>query len=247
MKETHNPLKELLRALDNCDVEAAYARWAPIYDFAFATLLSPGRRAVAGAASEADGLILDVGVGTGLELPMFAPATQVFGVDLAEPMLRRAAKRIRRYELTHVVGLGRMDATRLAFADETFACAVAPYMLTVVPEPEATLDELARVLKPGGEIILVNHVSSDSGPLAALEGWVSAKMSAKLGWRPLFPWTIIGDWIEGRSDMRLVERRLLPPFGLFTLTRIKKTSDAGRQSRTPPGLETEKMLEPATT
>lgn len=246
MSDTPNPLQELLRALDNCDVEAAYARWAPVYDVAFATLLSPGRRAATAAASKFQGPILDVGVGTGLELPMFERKTQVFGVDLAEPMLRRAAKRVLRLRLDHVAGLGRMDATRLAFPDMTFACAVAPYMLTVVPEPGATLDELARVLKPGGEIVLVNHISSEGGPLAAFEGWVSANVSAKLGWRPLFPWAIIGDWIEGRSDMRLVERRLLAPFGLFTLTRIKKTSDgASSQGEALAQLEATRKLESA--
>jgi len=224
MRDTRNTFRDLVRALDNYDVETAYARWAPIYDLAFATLLSPGRRAVAAAASEADGVILDVGVGTGLELPMFDKKVRVVGVDLSEPMLRRAARRIERQELRQVLGLARMDATRLAFPDACFACVAAPYMLTVVPEPEATLDELARVLRPGGEIVLVNHVSSDSGPLLALESWLGARTATTLGWRPKFPWAVIGDWIDARADMTLSERRLLPPFGLFTLTRIKKTS-----------------------
>jgi phosphatidylethanolamine/phosphatidyl-N-methylethanolamine N-methyltransferase len=227
MRDTRNTFKDLVRALDNCDVEAAYARWAPIYDLAFATLLRPGRRAAAAAASEAEGLILDVGVGTGLELPMFDGKARVFGVDLSEPMLRRAAHRVARLQLRHVAGLARMDATRLAFPDASFACAVAPYMLTVVPEPEATLDELARIVKPGGEIILVNHVSSEAGSLAALESWLGARTATALGWRPKFPWAVIGNWIDERADMALAERRLLPPFGLFTLTRIRKTSDSG--------------------
>ncbi len=237
MRDTRNTFKDLIRALDNCDVEAAYARWAPIYDIAFETLLRPGRKAATSAASQAEGLILDVGVGTGLELPMFDAASQVFGVDLSEPMLKRAASRVARLRLNQVVGLARMDATRLAFPDASFACAVAPYTLTVVPEPEATLDELARVVKPGGEIVLVNHVSSDSGPLAALESWVGARTATTLGWHPKFPWAVIGDWIEGRADMSLAERRLLPPFGLFTLTRIKKVSDHGASDEYSP-LET---------
>jgi phosphatidylethanolamine/phosphatidyl-N-methylethanolamine N-methyltransferase len=111
--------KEFLReveTLDNGNVEAAYARWAPIYDLTFATLLKPGRRAAAAAASKAHGPILDVGVGTGLELPMFAAKTQVIGVDLSEPMLRRAAQRVRREHLSHVAGLVKMDATRMAFS-----------------------------------------------------------------------------------------------------------------------------------
>ncbi|WP_036280307.1 class I SAM-dependent methyltransferase [Methylocystis sp. ATCC 49242] len=221
MSEARNIYREA-DALDNCDVEAAYARWAPIYDLTFTALLRPGRRAAAAAASKADGPILDVGVGTGLELPMFDRDTQIYGVDLSEPMLRRAAHRVARERLTNVHGLAKMDATRMAFADSSFACVVAPYVLTVAPEPEAMLDELARVVRRGGEIVLVNHVSRKDDPLAVLETFLDRHVAPKLGWRPQFPWSTIGDWIDQRDDMTLVERRLLAPFGLFTLVRIQR-------------------------
>lgn len=68
----------------------AYARWAPFYDMTFRVVMRPGRRAIAAIASEIGGPVLDVGVGTGLELPMFAPHIEVTGIDLCEPMLRRA-------------------------------------------------------------------------------------------------------------------------------------------------------------
>lgn len=232
MSEARNIYRDA-DALDNCDVEAAYARWAPIYDLTFATLLKPGRRAAAAAASRADGAILDVGVGTGLELPMFARETQVYGVDLSEPMLRRAAQRVARERLSHVHGLAKMDATRMAFADSSFACVVAPYVLTVAPEPEAMLDELARVLRPGGEIVLVNHVSRKDDPFAVLETWLDRHVAPKLGWRPQFSWSIIGDWIDQRADMELVERRLLAPFGLFTLVRIRRLVIETAAEKTP--------------
>jgi phosphatidylethanolamine/phosphatidyl-N-methylethanolamine N-methyltransferase len=225
--------------LDNGDVEAAYARWAPIYDLTFTAVFRPGRRALAAAATKADGPIRDVGVGTGLELPMFEPHTRVYGVDLSEPMLRRAAQRVDRDGLRHVVGLYKMDATRMAFADASFACVAAPYVLTVVPEPEIMLDELARVLRPGGEIILVNHVSRKDDPLAILDTWLDRHVAPRLGWRPQFPWSIIGDWIDQRSDMQLIERKLLAPFGLFTLTRIKRLplEMRARPEETPVELE----------
>jgi phosphatidylethanolamine/phosphatidyl-N-methylethanolamine N-methyltransferase len=209
-------------SLDNCDIESAYARWAPIYDLAFTAVFRPGRIALTAVASRADGPILDVGVGTGLELPMFEPNNDVYGVDLSEHMLRRAAQRVARERLSHVAGLYKMDATRMAFADATFACVCAPFVLTVVPEPEAMLDELARVVRPGGEIILVNHVSRKDDPLAVLDTWLDRHVAPKLGWRPQFPWSIIGDWIDQRPDMELMERRLLAPFGLFTMSRIKR-------------------------
>ena len=165
--------------------------------------------------------MLDVGVGTGLELPMFAPGTRLVGVDLSEPMLRVAQKRIAREGLRDVEGLVVMDAMRMAFPDDYFDCVVAPYVLTVVPDPGKTMDELARVTRPGGEIVLVNHVGAEKGPIAAIEAWMG-KRSASLGWRPEFPWSVLGDWIAARPDMTLVERRTLAPLGLFTLARIRK-------------------------
>jgi phosphatidylethanolamine/phosphatidyl-N-methylethanolamine N-methyltransferase len=212
-----------LAAIENAHVEAAYARWAPVYDFTFELIMRQGRRAAAAAASRPGGAVLDVGVGTGLELPMFDPGTRLVGVDLSEPMLRRAAARVRREQLSNVNGLIVMDAMRLAFPDGCFDAVVAPYVLTVVPDPSATLDELLRVVKPGGEIVLVNHVGAGGGPIAAIEAWLGRR-SASLGWRPEFPWAIIADWVAARDRARLVERRAIAPLGLFTLARILRTS-----------------------
>lgn len=210
-----------LATIEKAHVEEAYARWAPIYDLVFAAVMAPGRRAAVAAAQARGGLILDVGVGTGLELPLFDPDVSVVGVDLSEPMLRRAQSRAAREKLLQVAGLCVMDATRLAFPSDHFDAVVAPFVLTVVPDPAATLDELARVVKPGGEIVLVNHVGAESGPIAAVEAWLGRR-SAKLGWRPEFPWAVLGDWISSRSDMALKERRRIAPLGLFTLARIAR-------------------------
>ncbi len=208
-------------AIGNDDVEAAYARWAPIYDLTFALIMRPGRRAAAAACRRPGGRVLDIGVGTGLELPMMDPATLVTGADLSRPMLERARARVLATGLANVDGLLVMDAMNLGFGDATFDAVVAPYVLTVVPDPHASLDEWARVLKPGGEIVLVNHVGAEHGPVAAIESWLGRR-AARLGWHPQFPWTTIADWIAARRDMHLVERRTLAPFGLFTLTRIAK-------------------------
>ena len=210
-----------LATIENAHVEAAYARWAPVYDFTFELVMRQGRRAAAAAASRPGGTVLDVGVGTGLELPMFATGTRLVGVDLSEPMLRRAAARVRRMRLSDVDGLVVMDAMRLAFPDESFDAVIAPYVLTVVPDPAATLDELLRVVKPGGEIVLVNHVGAEKGPVAAVEAWLGRR-SASLGWRPQFPWAVIGKWIEGQAGVRLLERRAIAPLGLFTLVRLQR-------------------------
>jgi phosphatidylethanolamine/phosphatidyl-N-methylethanolamine N-methyltransferase len=211
--------------LDNRGVEAAYARWAPIYDLVFDRVMDSGRRAGVAAASRVGPCILDVGVGTGLELPYFDARMSVVGIDLSEPMLRRAQKRAQDERLSQVTGLCMMDATRLAFADAHFDAVLAPYLITVVPDPERTLDELVRVVRPGGEIVLVNHVGAESGPRALFEGWL-ARQLPNLGWHPDFPWAVIGDWCAGRPGITLAERRPVAPAGLFTLIRLQKQAAA---------------------
>ena len=205
-------------------VVEAYGRWAPVYDLAFAAVMRAGRMAAADAASRAagpGGRIIDVGVGTGLELPMFDARTRVTGIDLSEPMLRGAQRRVARERLRHVDGLLVMDATRLAFPDGAFEAAVVPYVLTVVPEPAAMMDEVRRVVRPGAEIVLVNHFGAERGPVAAVEGWLG-KRSASLGWHPQFPFAVLGDWIRATPGMALVERRRIRPFGLFQLVRLRR-------------------------
>ena len=132
--------------LEKAHVEEAYARWAPIYDLVFTLAMKPGRLAAAGAADRPGGLVLDVGVGTGLELPMFSRQTRLIGVDLSAPMLERAKMRVKAEGLTNVEDLLVMDAMALEFPDNHFDAVVAPFVLTVVPDPEATLAELARVV-----------------------------------------------------------------------------------------------------
>jgi phosphatidylethanolamine/phosphatidyl-N-methylethanolamine N-methyltransferase len=213
--------------LDNRSVERAYARWAPVYDVVFDKVMAAGRRAAVAAAGRVGPRILDVGVGTGLELPYFDAGATVIGVDLSEPMLRKAQERVRERGLRQIAGLSVMDAMRLGFADGSFDAAVAPYVITTVPKPEATLDELVRVVRPGGEVVLVNHVGADDGPRAAFEKWL-ARQTRHLGWRPEFPWSRIADWCAAHPDVELLERRPIPPFGLFTLVRLTKRAAAER-------------------
>jgi phosphatidylethanolamine/phosphatidyl-N-methylethanolamine N-methyltransferase len=208
--------------IDHAHVEEAYARWAPIYDRVFTAVMRPGRQAAAAAVNAQGGSWLDVGVGTGLELPMFDAGVRVTGVDLSEPMLAIARKRVADLGLTNVEALIAMDAMNLTFAEASFDGVVSPYVITTVPDPARTLDEMARVTRPGGEIVLVNHVGAERGPIAAIEGWLGRR-GQKLGWRPEFPWSVIGDWAAGRADVTLVERRTLAPLGLFTLARFRKS------------------------
>ena len=210
--------------LSHEDVNDAYSRWAPFYDAVFAWVMRPGRVATAALLNQTGGRVLDVGVGTGLELPMFGPNVKVTGIDLCEPMLDIARKRVDTHKLGNVEALLVMDAMDLKFPDASFDAVIGPYVLTVVPEPERTLDEMARVVKPGCEIILSNHIGAENGPVAWFESWLGRR-SASLGWRPQFPWSIVTDWLARRPDMEFIERRPLDSIGLFTLIRMKRKAE----------------------
>jgi phosphatidylethanolamine/phosphatidyl-N-methylethanolamine N-methyltransferase len=217
------------QGLDRATIEKAYARWAPVYDLVFGPLLDMGRRTATNAASRIGGRILNVGVGTGLELPYFDKTHDVVGVDISEPMLRKAQERIDREDLANIKGLCVMDGANLAFADNSFDCVVAQFVITTVPQPEKTLDEFARVLKPGGEIVLVNHIGAERGLRASFERWFS-QHARKLGWSPEFPFKRISDWAEKNGKVRLLERRTVPPFGVFTLMRFAREGAAEPES-----------------
>jgi len=231
-------------ALSKSDIEDAYARWAPVYDFVFAAVMRPGRTAAATAINKLGGRVLDVGVGTGLELPMFDAGVRLVGIDLSEPMLRRAQSRVATAGLDHVVGLAVMDAMKLGFRDGAFDSAVAPYVLTAVPDPESVLDEIARVVRPGGEIVLVNHIGAERGLRAMIEAWLS-KHSAALGWRPEFPWAILDRWLARRPYITLLERRNLAPFGLFTLIRLLCAPSSAEREQGVAGADPTRIAEEA--
>jgi phosphatidylethanolamine/phosphatidyl-N-methylethanolamine N-methyltransferase len=209
---------------DNDTVAKAYARWAPIYDLVFGQVFDRGRKASIAAAERIGGRILEVGVGTGLSLPEYAWTNRLTGVDLSAPMLRKAKDRVAEHRLTNVDGLAVMDAQHLGFQDGVFDVVVAQYVITAVPDPEATLDEFARVLRPGGEIILVNHLGAETGLRATLEGWF-APFARRLGWRPEFPWDRLAQWAARHGGVRVIERRPMPPLGHFSLIRFGRTDD----------------------
>ena len=212
--------------IDQQSVERAYAAWAPVYDLVFGAVFERGRQEAIAAAEKfcgpAGGRILEVGVGTGISLPCYKRINRLVGIDISEPMLRKAHQRVTEQKLSNVEAIAVMDATRMALPDSSFDVVVAQYVITAVPNPEATLDEFARVLKPGGEIVLVNHIGAESGPRRLFEQCF-APVARKLGWRPEFPFKRLSDWAT-RSGVRVLERRPMPPMGHFALIRFARAN-----------------------
>jgi phosphatidylethanolamine/phosphatidyl-N-methylethanolamine N-methyltransferase len=206
--------------LDKAVVARAYARWAPVYDLVFGAVFERGRIAARAAAENVGGRILEVGVGTGISLPNYSRHHRLVGVDYSEPMLRRAQDRVAEHDLTNVETLAVMDAQHLAFPDNSFDVVVAQYLITTVPDPDSALDEFARVVRPGGEIVLVNHIGAETGLRRSFERWFSP-VGRRLGWRVEFPWARLAQWAE-RDGVYLIERRPMPPLGHFSLIRFGK-------------------------
>ncbi|MDE1973695.1 MAG: class I SAM-dependent methyltransferase [Hyphomicrobiales bacterium] len=215
--------------LDQRTIAKAYARWAPIYDLVFGAVFDRGRKASIAAAERIGGRILEVGVGTGLSLPDYSRSNRVTGVDISAPMLRKAKTRAAEHRLTNVDGLAVMDAQRLGFADGVFDVVVAQYVITAVPDPEKTLDEFARVVKPGGEIILVNHLGAESGLRAIFEQGF-APIARRLGWRPEFRFERVAQWAAQHQGVRFLERRTVTPLGHFSLIRFARLDGAASRS-----------------
>jgi phosphatidylethanolamine/phosphatidyl-N-methylethanolamine N-methyltransferase len=167
-------------------VKAAYRRYAAVYDAVFGPVLQPGRKAVVQALGLRPGdRVLEVGVGTGLSLPLYPRDVRVTGIDVSREMLEKARRRVARRRLGHVDALLEMDAERMTFPDASFDKVVAMYVVSVVERPAKLLEELHRVCRPHGEIYLVNHVRSDNRFIAAVEKGL-ARFSDKLGFHPDF-------------------------------------------------------------
>jgi phosphatidylethanolamine/phosphatidyl-N-methylethanolamine N-methyltransferase len=206
-------------------VVQAYGRWAPIYDLVFGPVFRAGRRAAIAAAEAIGGRILEVGVGTGLSLPSYAKTNSIYGVDISAPMLERARERVEKLHLDNVEGLAVMDAEDLTFPDASFDVVVAQYVVTAVPHPERALDELARVVKPGGEIVITSRIGAEAGLRGTLEKWLMP-VTSRLGFRTEFAWNRFLHWAADSPTVQLLERRPLPPFGHFSLIRFAKCPDA---------------------
>ncbi|QFT60088.1 Demethylmenaquinone methyltransferase [Sulfitobacter sp. THAF37] len=198
-------------------VTRSYARWAPVYDRTFGAITQAGRRRAVAHINKRTGSVLEVGVGTGLSLEKYAPHLSVTGIDFSEDMLEKALKRVDTERLDHVTELRQMDARQLDFPDASFDTVAAMHVLSVVPEPKRVMAEIARVLKPGGQVVITNHFTRESGVLGRIER-ISAPFADTLGWHSDFSI----DTVLQQPTLRIVAQDGLPPLGMMTFLVLEK-------------------------
>ena len=168
--------------LQKRQVQRAYELYAPIYDFIFDWIFAPGRvAAIKQLSLEPNDRVLEVGIGTGLNLPLYPPAVRLTGIDLSQEMLDKAVERVQTLAMPNVT-LKVMDATSLDFADDEFDKVAATYTISAVPDPIAVLQEMRRVVRPGGVIVILNHFRSERRLIGRLEDLV-APVCTRLGWK----------------------------------------------------------------
>ena len=173
-------------ALEKRQVERAYELYAPVYDFIFDWIFAPGRNAaIQHLGVKPNEMVLEVGIGTGLNLPLYPASCRLTGIDLSGDMLDKAVERAQKLAMPNVT-LKVMDATSMDFAENEFDKAVATYTISAVPDPVAVLREMRRVVKPGGALVILNHFRSER----RLSGFVEdlmAPVCTRLGWKSNLP------------------------------------------------------------
>ena len=161
-------------AVENDFVEGVYDKLAKVYDLTFGPSLHPGRlQAIQRMGITGQDRVLEVGVGTGINLSLYPRDATVIGIDFSSSMLEKARERAARKDVPHSLRLLQMDAADLKFADDSFDIVYAPYLISVVPDPIKVAQEMRRVCRPGGRIVILNHFLSPNPILSRLERSIS--------------------------------------------------------------------------
>ncbi len=200
-------------------IRNTYRRYANTYDAWFGPVLHQGRRLIVESLDcQAGESILEVGVGTGLSLPLYPRDVRITGIDISREMLAKALRRVAREDLTQVDAILEMDAQDMRFADNSFDKVVAMYVVSVIPDPVRLVEEMRRVCKADGDIYIVNHFRSHNPVIATLEKSASP-LSTIAGFRPDLD---LQDFLQ-RTRLEVLETRRANLFGYWKVLRCRNS------------------------
>lgn len=210
-------------------IQKAYRRYARFYDLYFGMVFHRGRKAVIDKMNCQSGeKILEVGVGTGLSLPLYPEDIYVTGIDISPEMLKRAEHRKARDALDNVLELRLMDAEQMQFSSNEFDKVVAAYVVPVVSDPKALVAEMCRVCKPDGELFIVNHFQSQNSLIRRMEHLLSP-FSEILGFRT----DLSLDSFIRDAELDVIERSGVNLFGYWTMLRARNNKQFVREELMP--------------
>lgn len=202
-------------------VERVYTSYAGIYDKIFGKVFHEGREsAIRNLNVQPQERILEVGVGTGIALPMYPRHCEIVAIDFSEGMLEIAKKRTAEHQMDHVT-LHRMDAGAMEFEDSTFDTVVAAYVVTAVPDYRKVVSEMIRVCRPGGRIIMLNHFSNENKMVAAMEK-VLSPLTKHLGWRTDLS---LDNVLEG-TELQVARKQNVNPLRFWALVECVNCKDS---------------------
>ena len=212
--------------MDLHKIERVYTSYAGVYDKIFGKVFHEGREsAIRNLNVQPQERILEVGVGTGLALPMYPRHCQIVGIDFSEGMLDVAKKRALEHQMNHVT-LHRMDAGAMEFEDDSFDTVVAAYVVTAVPDHRKVVSEMIRVCRPGGRIIMLNHFSNGNKVIAAVEKVISP-LTKHLGWRTDLALHTV---LEG-TNLHVTRKQNVNPLRFWALVECVNHKHANGRSR----------------
>jgi len=198
-----------------------YSDFADFYDHVFTRVFS--RRidqVIKNLDIQPGANVLEVGIGTGLSVDAYPPHCNVVGIDLSQDMLDRAARKMDPSRHGHI-HLQQGDALNLEFADDSFDFVTAFHVITVVPDPKRMLEEMVRVCRPGGRIVIINHFSSERALIRFVIDRVDP-LTRHLGWSTRLR---LKDLVD--PGLFVLEKRYKTnPWSLFTVVEARKVDTA---------------------
>ncbi len=200
-----------------------YSAYSSFYDIVFGRLFQKYRCGAIDLLEINPGeKILEIGVGTGLSLPLYPSYCKVVGIDFSSRMLEKGNEKIKQYQLANVT-LHQMDATSLDFETDSFDSVLAAYVMTTLPDPKKTMSEIIRVCKEDGKIVLVNHFSNGNRFLSGIEKNIST-ICKRIGFRTDLTLETL---ISGTSVV-LNKKEKMDPLALWKIVRcINKKGSNG--------------------